>query len=1379
MKEAILGILKNSTKWIIGVIIIATVILLLAGSVYVLKIKDSSNPNHSSFWGAQYSNTETNMNAQIENKITGSISTRNIVYKENGDYKLDIDLNEKIDEVYNQLNETEEGRRILNYLTGTIDEKKKLLKDMVRAELITQYPDLRSRENMGSEVNDNEIQGVIQFKRKLSESTVKKVESIKKSEDTSVELHGGIVCWGDDFTLGNLEDPTDNYPNKLSERIEKNVYNLGIYNASAEEIAIMAGVEGYSIETYEQEFVIPAAAGSEVNLNVKLRNGDYLDKGSIPFKFCDGSTENKKLECSINGIEGELTYKEGKYFFKRISEGEEQNVETETTIIIKTQSGYTKAMPIIWIGNGNTYINTRDKGKIQNLIDICWDIIKMSPDSDTYIVILPTHYTDSNGVKQKYESNEYETIKKAFMTESGLNQKQILDLRDKINTGNEYDIIVEEIVNCLNENNITTKVQGEYYQNTQNSDIITLSEETWSTDEDVILEYIPLGNALEPAPGTLMWMIKNEDDEIKKASQQYFSIDEAGNIVITNWTRVTTTIENFTDSDGKRDSYIHDEGSPKVEVEYTVNAVKVNYKESTKKYIMPFDYLWTMLVMGDDMQFVRKITDLTLDSQIEATLYDELTIVDNDVVDEYTNQSKTETSSSGGTSYDVHVDAAEGIHLSNPTAGGSGGGVSSISDVDKKNHTKVVTETNKVKYRLTYADIWCLTYKVEGIEKIEYMGEEDNTSIMIGNQETTSNVNKQEILIPSKRSGINIHSTIFTPQETTGNMPMVLMCHGFTGARNGDGDNGGHFYELGNKLAQCGIAAITITFSGCQDSEEDMTKYTLNNMMNDMNSAIEYMKTNYSIDSSKIGVVGHSMGGRIVSDYIRGNNVAAAAIWAPANGDGLSGLEFLGDYNSFYETAKQNGTVQTSGNFNVTLSKEFFEQMENSHPNNNIKSFSGKLLAVYDSKDKSGNGIISANTANAVQEAVNAQGGIFKELNSDHNFQEREGEQIENITAEFLCSAFGIEYKVAETNEPETVDDLYQKDVKKHDDTEWEKDGPATTTTSSGGYTYDKNKQPIKYTSPTTTTTQKYKRTVNHVTTTIIIKSGIKYSEGTPPKVIEKTDKKYTEEEMKTGVFEKPNFVKYYLYCSTARNNISSSTSWLFIALDNNAKTESMVDITKYMLYKVSNRKSYGVKSYDFNSYNESDFKDVTDYIGNAGGIGEGAGEGNTTGESGTGYWNTYSRGGKTYKLYYQNYISDSNNWGIDSNQMCVATAFAICHSGNGGTNNPTYFWGGGGAINGGMTQIPKDASTIISYLQQNNPVIVYARFGKAFLGSPHALVLLDVNSNGEVFVANPYYKADGNGQKAGGWYPLSTILSYPSASSNFAGSSGCATLLR
>ena len=1198
MKNAIMGFLKSNIKWIIGIFIIIVLLIFLASSSYVLKLIDSSNSNHSSgLGGLNFGGNNNNMNARVENEISSQVSVGNIVSKGNGDYKFNINLDDKVNELYEEFSKSEEGRRKLNYITGTEEEKKELLKDMIRAELITQYPDLRTLSNMNNKVDSDEVQGVIRFKRVLSEPTIRKVASIKKSEDTSIELNGGIVCWGDEFTLGDVEDSSNNYPALLAEKLQKNVYNLGFEGVTSQEIALLAGVDKYTlVTTNEEDVTIGKELGSEVTISVSLKKDDNIIT-QTPFKTFDGSDEKKKLECTINGVDGELTYKEdsGTYIFKRKTEGEEIKISKDSIISLKTQSGYKSAFPIIWIGNGNSYINYKNTGLVKNIVEDCWSLINMATDPDNYIVIIPTHYRDSNGELKKYESNEYDAIKKVFMEEAGFNTNQVLDLRDKINDGSEYSVIVDEIEKCMEKNNIKTKISGEYNQNISNSEIIKLSNEYLPSDGTAItLEYIPLGNALEPAPGTLMWLINNDDVEIQKAALQYFSIDASGNLIVANWSKVTTTIENFTDADGNRDGYVYDNGYPTTDVQYTIVPSKVNYKDSTSQYTMPFDYLWTWMVMGDDTEFVRKLTDLTLNSSIEATLYDELTAVENDVVDELTNGYRTHYKEvSDGYQYYTQEIARE-TEIKTRHLGTSTREWDSVRYEDKKNHTNIVTETNKIRYRLTYADVWNLTYKVDGVERLEYKGEEGKDSVSFDDSTTTTvGVKKQDIEIPGNRT--NIKATIFIPEGTQSNMPLVLMCHGFTGTRNGDGDNGGHFNELGNKLAQNGVAAVTITFSGCQDSNEDMTKYTLENMKSDMTSAINYMKSNYSIDSGKIGLVGHSMGGRVVSDYLSNNSVSTAAIWAPADGDGLSGLEFLGDYSSYYETAKQNGTVTTGGNFNVTLSKGFFDQMNNSYPTQNIKQFRGKLLAIFDSDDRDGNGLISSNTVNAVKSAVSSQGGTYKELQSNHNFSTGEGEQIEDITLEFLGNAFGISISNESSNNNIEINDLYQKtvnDVTPYPVTWIEsgaKRGPTVSNNNTAnGYTVVSHEE------------QDYTLVKDHVITTIIIKSGYKYSSGTTS-VKEKTDKNYTEQEIKSGNFSDPNFVKYYIYCRTARNNIESITSWLFTALENNSRTEGLVDITKYMLYKATDN-DYGVTSMDFSAYNEKDFKDVEDMVINNGG---------------------------------------------------------------------------------------------------------------------------------------------------------------------------------
>lgn len=238
-----------------------------------------------------------------------------------------------------------------------------------------------------------------------------------------------------------------------------------------------------------------------------------------------------------------------------------------------------------------------------------------------------------------------------------------------------------------------------------------------------------------------------------------------------------------------------------------------------------------------------------------------------------------------------------------------------------------------------------------------------------------------------------IHATLMVPNGTTEPIPLVVMCHGFGGNRLGDAS---HFQELSSILAKNGIATISIDFPGCGESSAPQKEYTLSNMYNYVDSAIEYMTSNYDIDMSKIGITGHSMGGRVASMYpstgAYGSNISALALWAPANGDGSEGYDFL-----------------NRGSFSFDISDKFYSEMNNSYPNNVLRSFSGSIYLAFDGKDASDQGLISKKIAEETIEAVNSVGGQVETeayKNTDHNFTEGSGGIVVTNTANFFANVF-------------------------------------------------------------------------------------------------------------------------------------------------------------------------------------------------------------------------------------------------------------------------------------------------------------------------------------------------------------------------------------
>lgn len=63
---------------------------------------------------------------------------------------------------------------------------------------------------------------------------------------------------------------------------------------------------------------------------------------------------------------------------------------------------------------------------------------------------------------------------------------------------------------------------------------------------------------------------------------------------------------------------------------------KFNYQDYLTGYTMPFNYLWALLVMTGDKEFVLNLAGLVYDSQIEITVFDDYTISSNTVAEKYT-----------------------------------------------------------------------------------------------------------------------------------------------------------------------------------------------------------------------------------------------------------------------------------------------------------------------------------------------------------------------------------------------------------------------------------------------------------------------------------------------------------------------------------------------------------------------------------------------------------------------------------------------------------------------------------------------------------------------------------------------------------------------
>lgn len=271
------------------------------------------------------------------------------------------------------------------------------------------------------------------------------------------------------------------------------------------------------------------------------------------------------------------------------------------------------------------------------------------------------------------------------------------------------------------------------------------------------------------------------------------------------------------------------------------------------------------------------------------------------------------------------------------------------------------------------------------------------------------NTNPKNIEIPGTRG--NIPATIQLPAKSARGeeLPLVVLCHGFTGNRQGDG----HFAPLAEDLAANGIATVRLDFAGCGDSTEPYANYTLANMAADVDSVIGYMQATYG--TGKTALVGHSMGGRLASLYPQLGQypVTALALWSPANGTGLQGLEFLSidNFAAVEEMAARADAEGSVAAWGVELSAAYIDGMRDSDPNATLQESGLPVLLTYSGNERILSDTTQTETKAAVESLPDGQVVLDPFVNGDHNYTSEDpatntqlDADLRQVTVDFLTS---------------------------------------------------------------------------------------------------------------------------------------------------------------------------------------------------------------------------------------------------------------------------------------------------------------------------------------------------------------------------------------
>ncbi len=226
-----------------------------------------------------------------------------------------------------------------------------------------------------------------------------------------------------------------------------------------------------------------------------------------------------------------------------------------------------------------------------------------------------------------------------------------------------------------------------------------------SSLEDWIKWQEEKGNVLDGKCGWLGWgwqagapttISGGEESNTEEDEKEYGKIEttvKSYSIEVATWSQITTTIT--TDDPALKDK------ENESNTTYNMTTTTVNYQELVDKFTMPFNFLWALLVVGEEEDFVLEVADLVYNSDIEITIHDNYT--KNTDEDKWTFKKENKNLVSGT----VSVPQA-GVSQNIPEF------TDYVSEHDTYTYTKtIVTETNTLEIGLTKADVWIVKYERE------------------------------------------------------------------------------------------------------------------------------------------------------------------------------------------------------------------------------------------------------------------------------------------------------------------------------------------------------------------------------------------------------------------------------------------------------------------------------------------------------------------------------------------------------------------------------------------------------------------------------------------------------------------------------------------
>lgn len=222
--------------------------------------------------------------------------------------------------------------------------------------------------------------------------------------ETNNEPEIPISCWSDSFGVTPDSDTIAAYPNVVSSLAKRTVYNISVPEDSMEMIAARQG----AIPMVTAPFMIP---GEIKPVEIVLNS---IDGTSLTPHFSYNGGFNP---CTINGIEGIVSYIDDKLYFTRTSSGSDVIVSIPTPVITRAMTERTKDITVFFIGSDPIFDN------VQKTVDTYQKMVAALGDNTSFLIVSPIHGDTAkldaiDSAMTQYFGDKYLSLRQYLVTDA-------------------------------------------------------------------------------------------------------------------------------------------------------------------------------------------------------------------------------------------------------------------------------------------------------------------------------------------------------------------------------------------------------------------------------------------------------------------------------------------------------------------------------------------------------------------------------------------------------------------------------------------------------------------------------------------------------------------------------------------------------------------------------------------------------------------------------------------------------------------------------------------------------------------------------------------------------------------------------------------------